>query len=221
MTDKDGNLVWFGNYTGWGRLKEETKVTDSAYQPFRLQNQYCDLETGLHYNFFRYYEPDAEPFVNQDPIGLWGRSNFYNYSQRVLMMLNNSIEVTFYMESNDYINMREIDKILNIKNAEFYSKGDLFTSPNKKVQFIIEHSYYSFGIDKEENLNEKINKIIQKIEDIKKNLDYIFKKYKLNKELIIYSWANDEATREYKITLKQIQLLSELGIELKIIHYNI
>ena len=59
MTDKDGNLVWFGNYTGWGRLKEETKVTDSAYQPFRLQNQYADRETGLYYNFFRYYEPDA------------------------------------------------------------------------------------------------------------------------------------------------------------------
>ena len=56
MTDKDGNLLWFGNYTGWGRLKEETKVTDSAYQPFRLQNQYADRETGLHYNFFRYYE---------------------------------------------------------------------------------------------------------------------------------------------------------------------
>ena len=38
------------------------------------------------------------------------------------MMLNNTIEVTFYMESKDYINMKEIDKILNIKNAEFYSK---------------------------------------------------------------------------------------------------
>ena len=36
MTDKDGNLLWFGNYTSCGRLKEETKVTDSAYQPFRL-----------------------------------------------------------------------------------------------------------------------------------------------------------------------------------------
>ena len=83
MTDKDGNLLWFGNYTGWGRLKEETKVKDSAYQPFRLQNQYADRETGLHYNFFRYYEPDAGRFVNQDPIGLWGRSNFYNYSQNV------------------------------------------------------------------------------------------------------------------------------------------
>lgn len=136
------------------------------------------------------------------------------------MMLNNLIEVTFYMESNDYINMKEIDKILNIKNAEFYSKGDLFTSPNQKIQFVIEQSYYSFGIDKEENLKEKINKIIKTIESIKKDLNYIFKKYKLNKELIIYSWGNDEATREYKISLNQIQLLSELGIELKIIHYN-
>ena len=30
----------------------------------------------------------------------------------------------------------------------------------------------------------------------------------------------EKATREYKISLNQIQLLSELGIELKIIHYN-
>ncbi|HEN2415098.1 TPA: RHS domain-containing protein [Streptococcus agalactiae] len=33
MTDDEGNLLWYGEYTGWGRLKEETKVTDSTYQP--------------------------------------------------------------------------------------------------------------------------------------------------------------------------------------------
>ena len=77
MTDKDGNLLWFGNYTGWGRLKEETKVKDSAYQPFRLQNQYADRETGLHYNFFRYYEPNVGRFMSQDPIGVWGGDNLY------------------------------------------------------------------------------------------------------------------------------------------------
>ena len=71
MIDKDGNLLWFGEYTTWGRLKEETRVTDSAYQPFRLQNQYANRETGLHYNFFRYYEPDAGRFVNQEKIMLW------------------------------------------------------------------------------------------------------------------------------------------------------
>ena len=79
MTDKDGNLLWFGNYTGWGRLKEETKVTENAYQPFRLQNQYADRETGLHYNFFRYYEPECGRFINQDPIGLWGGNNLYTF----------------------------------------------------------------------------------------------------------------------------------------------
>ncbi|MDK8386287.1 RHS repeat-associated core domain-containing protein [Streptococcus xiaochunlingii] len=26
----------------------------------------------MHYNLFRYYEPDAGRFVNQDPIGLLG-----------------------------------------------------------------------------------------------------------------------------------------------------
>ena len=76
MTDKDGNLLWFGNYTGWGCLKEETKVADSAYQPFRIQNQYADCETGLHYNFFRYYEPETGRFVSQDPIGLLGVVTF-------------------------------------------------------------------------------------------------------------------------------------------------
>ena len=81
LTDKDGNLLWFGNYTGWGRLKEETRVTDSAYQPFRLQNQYADRETGLHYNFFRYYEPDAGRFVNQDSIGLASNiTNLYEFA---------------------------------------------------------------------------------------------------------------------------------------------
>ena len=88
MTDKDGNLLWFGNYTGWGRLKEETKVTDSAYQPFRLQNQYADRETGLHYNFFRYYEPDAGRFVNQDPIGLMGGFNFYRFAPNVQIWID-------------------------------------------------------------------------------------------------------------------------------------
>ena len=88
MTDKDGNLLWFGNYTGWGRLKEETKVTDSAYQPFRLQNQYADRETGLHYNFFRYYEPDAGRFVNQDPIGLRGGDNLYRFSSNIQIWID-------------------------------------------------------------------------------------------------------------------------------------
>ncbi|MFS9065850.1 RHS repeat-associated core domain-containing protein [Streptococcus timonensis] len=58
-------------------------MTDSAYQPFRLQNKYADRETGFHYNFFRYYEPNAGRFVNQDPIGLEGGCNVYQFAPNV------------------------------------------------------------------------------------------------------------------------------------------
>ncbi|HFC8456528.1 MAG: hypothetical protein E7J15_07740 [Neisseria sp.] len=39
MTDDEGNLVWFGDYYGWGKLKSKTNISGTAHQPFRLQNQ--------------------------------------------------------------------------------------------------------------------------------------------------------------------------------------
>ncbi|MEE4688446.1 RHS repeat-associated core domain-containing protein, partial [Pseudomonas alliivorans] len=38
----------------------------------RFQGQYFDEETGLHYNTFRYYDPEVGRFITQDPIGLLG-----------------------------------------------------------------------------------------------------------------------------------------------------
>ena len=46
----------------------------------RLQNQYADEETGLHYNFFRYYEPNIGRFTQLDPIGLAGGENLYEFA---------------------------------------------------------------------------------------------------------------------------------------------
>ena len=80
MTDIHGNLLWYGEYTAWGRLKKDERVYRNAHQPFRLQNQYFDEETGLHYNLMRYYEPEAGRFVNQDPIGLLGGDNLYQFA---------------------------------------------------------------------------------------------------------------------------------------------
>jgi len=80
MTDIHGNLLWYGEYTAWGRLKKDERVYKNAHQPFRLQNQYYDEETGLHYNLMRYYEPEAGRFVNQDPIKLIGGDNLYQFA---------------------------------------------------------------------------------------------------------------------------------------------
>ena len=83
MTDKDGNLLWYGEYTALGRLKKYERVYKNVHQPFKLQNQYYDEETGLHYNLMRYYEPEAGRFVNQVPIGLMGGENLYQFALNV------------------------------------------------------------------------------------------------------------------------------------------
>ena len=80
MTDQFGNLVWYGEYTAWGKLYKDERVYRDVHQPFRLQNQYCDEETGLHYNLMRYYEPDSGRFINQDPISLEGGNNLYFFA---------------------------------------------------------------------------------------------------------------------------------------------
>ena len=48
--------------------------------PIRFQGQYHDAETGLHYNRHRYYHPVIGRFIHQDPIGLLGGNNNYEYA---------------------------------------------------------------------------------------------------------------------------------------------
>ena len=45
-----------------------------------MQGQYADTETGLYYNTFRYFDPDVGRFVSEDPIGLLGGLNLYQYA---------------------------------------------------------------------------------------------------------------------------------------------
>ncbi|WP_143530628.1 RHS repeat-associated core domain-containing protein, partial [Rodentibacter sp. Ppn85] len=82
MTDSQGKLIWRGCYDVWGGLHYDRYLAqqNQGHQPFRLQNQYVDQETGLHYNFLRYYEPITGRFMTQDPIGLQGGMNFYRFA---------------------------------------------------------------------------------------------------------------------------------------------
>ena len=106
MTDIHGNLLWYGEYTAWGRLKKDERVYRNAHQPFRLQNQYFDEETGLHYNLMRYYEPEAGRFVNQDPIGLLGGDNLYLFAPNMQTWVDSlglSGKLTIYSDTHDFV----------------------------------------------------------------------------------------------------------------------
>lgn len=46
----------------------------------RFPGQYYDPESGLHYNYFRDYEPGTGRYVESDPIGLDGGSTTFGYA---------------------------------------------------------------------------------------------------------------------------------------------
>ncbi|AKF52687.1 RHS repeat-associated core domain protein [Pseudomonas syringae pv. syringae HS191] len=75
MTDAEGQIVWQAKYRAWGAV--EKLVVNEVEQNLRFQGQYFDVETGLHYNTFRYYDPEIGRFITQDPIGLSGGTNLY------------------------------------------------------------------------------------------------------------------------------------------------
>ena len=81
LTDSAGELLWQARYQVWGNTVAE--VREPAHveeQNLRFQGQYLDRETGLHYNLFRYFDPDIGRFTQPDPIGLAGGLNLYRYA---------------------------------------------------------------------------------------------------------------------------------------------
>ncbi|WP_279508562.1 RHS repeat-associated core domain-containing protein, partial [Hahella sp. CR1] len=78
MTDAEGTLVWSARYKAYGALALQD--VESVHNPLRFQGQYYDEETGFHYNRHRYYDPQSGRFINQDPIGLLGGANAYQYA---------------------------------------------------------------------------------------------------------------------------------------------
>nr|WP_230944742.1 RHS repeat-associated core domain-containing protein [Burkholderia cepacia] len=66
----------------WGNVQAAAPALAHAPRPqnLRFQGQYLDRETGLHYNTFRFYDPDIGRFINPDPIGLMGGVNLYRYA---------------------------------------------------------------------------------------------------------------------------------------------
>ncbi|PLX45121.1 MAG: hypothetical protein C0609_03830 [Deltaproteobacteria bacterium] len=75
LTDETGRVVWdatadaFGSTTPW---------THDVTNNLRFPGQYEDAETGLHYNYFRYYDPETGRYTREDPIR--DGMNWYGYA---------------------------------------------------------------------------------------------------------------------------------------------
>jgi len=65
MTDESGQVVWEGEFLPFG---EPLSITGTITNNLRFPGQYYDSETGLHYNWHRYYKPDVGKYMRPDPV---------------------------------------------------------------------------------------------------------------------------------------------------------
>jgi RHS repeat-associated protein len=95
MTDSSGTVVWAADYLPFGQADV---IVDTVGNDLRFAGQYYDSETGLHYNYHRYYDPKLGRYLRADPIGLAGGINPYIYS------LNNPVNLIdpWGLESKHY-----------------------------------------------------------------------------------------------------------------------
>lgn len=99
LTSSKGDLAWQAQYSTWGNTVSESWAFDAQEQidnhgtvplpqNLRFQGQYLDREIGLHYNTFRFYDPDIGRFITPDPIGLAGGDNLYSYAPNPIVWID-------------------------------------------------------------------------------------------------------------------------------------
>jgi RHS repeat-associated protein len=65
LIGSNGLVVWAGVYDSFGTCQIEVEgITNNL----RFPGQYYDEETGLHYNWLRYYDPGTGRFLSTDPF---------------------------------------------------------------------------------------------------------------------------------------------------------
>ncbi|MGW1618108.1 TreTu family toxin, partial [Streptomyces sp. NPDC002172] len=79
LVDEAGSVAWRAHSSLWGGSLAAGGSANGTHCPLRFPGQYHDEETGLHYNHFRYYEPDTARYQSPDPLGLEPALNHYAY----------------------------------------------------------------------------------------------------------------------------------------------
>ncbi len=81
--DSARKSVWEAELEPYGTTHID--VDSSVDLPLRFPGHYFDAETGLHYNFYRYYDPKLGRYIQSDPLDLGSGINVYAYEDNPLI----------------------------------------------------------------------------------------------------------------------------------------
>ncbi|OCG78424.1 hypothetical protein A9G42_03150 [Gilliamella sp. Nev6-6] len=135
LTSSLGDTLYECQYNAYGQIINETYHQDDIDSlpdnPLRFQGQYCDEETGLHYNLNRYYDPFTGRYITQDPLGILGGLNSYQYANGdpinwidplgLIKVENNGFEGIAEKNVNDIATktIEGLDRPVRLPNADF------------------------------------------------------------------------------------------------------
>ncbi|EOA0265901.1 RHS repeat-associated core domain-containing protein, partial [Escherichia coli] len=101
LISTEGATAWCAEYDEWGNLLSDENP-HHLQQLIRLPGQQYDEESGLYYNRHRYYDPLLGRYITQDPIGLKGGWNFYQYPLNPVINVDPQglVDINLYPESD-------------------------------------------------------------------------------------------------------------------------
>ncbi|HAH0925462.1 TPA: RHS repeat protein, partial [Escherichia coli] len=101
LISTEGATAWCAEYDEWGNLLSDENP-HHLQQLIRLPGQQYDEESGLYYNRHRYYDPLQGRYITQDPIGLKGGWNFYQYPLNPVINVDPQglVDINLYPESD-------------------------------------------------------------------------------------------------------------------------
>jgi RHS repeat-associated protein len=77
MTDAAKATVWQATWKPWGEIHQ---LSGTLTQNLRYPGQYFQIETGLHYNHHRHYDPITGRYTQPDPLRFVDGPSVYAYA---------------------------------------------------------------------------------------------------------------------------------------------
>lgn len=77
MTNAAKSIQWRATYEPFGTVQS---VTGTASTDQRFPGQWYNLETGLHYNWYRHFDPTTGRYLQPDPLGMPDGPNRFAYA---------------------------------------------------------------------------------------------------------------------------------------------
>lgn len=111
MTDQTGTKVWEAEYLPFGEATVNEDPDGNGFQVvnnLRFPGQYYDAETGLHYNWHRYYDPRTGRYLEADPVGIVEDSyNLYAYANNnaISVFDQNGLSFTIFIRSEESLTL--------------------------------------------------------------------------------------------------------------------